>query len=79
MTIYIRMKEAHGAFRIGEDAGVDAATAKDFQAAGKAWITGGDPADFIAHAIEPDTDVGPSIPYAAPATQAVVIPAPKED
>lgn len=74
MAIYIRMKTNVDGLRIGEDAAVDGARAKRLQSEGMAWVTGGDTSDFTTHEITADTDVGPPIPYAAPANVVEVIP-----
>lgn len=57
MSIHIRMKEAHEGLRVGEDACVSGELAKQLQADGKAWITGGDPQDFETYGLEADTEV----------------------
>ena len=64
MTVHVRMKEDAAGLRMGEDASLDATTAKALHGAGKLWITGGDPADLAAAGVECDADVGPSIRYA---------------
>lgn len=64
MVIHVRMKEDAAGLRMGEDASLDAATAKALRGAGKLWITGGDPADLAAAEIECDAEVGPSVRYA---------------
>lgn len=63
MAIHVRMKEDAAGLRVGEDASLDAATAKALHGAGKLWITGGDPADLAAAGLKCDAEVGPSVLY----------------
>lgn len=72
MAIHVRMKEADGTLRIGEDASVSGEYARDLKAAGKAWIVGGDAADFEEFGLEADSDVPAAVPYAAPDTAVTV-------
>lgn len=66
MAIYVRMKESHEGFRVLEDVSLSGAVAKQFQLEGKAWVTGGDPADFEAHGLQADLDVPEARYYPAP-------------
>jgi hypothetical protein len=78
MTIYVRMRENAVGLRMGEDAAIDGETAKFLKAQGKAWIVGGDAADFAAHDLECDPDAGPSIFYPAGERMGAVVNPAKE-
>lgn len=64
MTVHVRMKEDAAGLRMGEDASLDAATARALHAAGKLWIVGGDPAEIEAAGLACDAEVGPPVRYA---------------
>lgn len=64
MTVHVRMREAVAGLRVGEDAALEAATAKFLREQGKAWITGGDAADLDAAGLTCDEEIGPPVLYA---------------
>ena len=76
MSIIVRIKEAAAGLRVGEEAALDAATAKFLHEQGRCWITGGDAADFDATGLVCDEgEIPPAVIYPPAMPTAEVVPA----